>query len=256
MSNTLSNQIIWLTGGTKGIGRALTLKLAQLGNTIYVSARDPIELEKLASAYPGKIIGLTGDITQYSTVIEHAKKIQQQQTHIDCLILNAGNAEYVDTGNFDSQLFHRVFAINFFANTQVIESALTLLRQGKNRYIVGISSSAMFTPLSRAEAYGASKAAFSYLLDSLRVDLSHEGFDISIVYPGFVQTPLTEKNDFPMPMMMNAEKAAEKIITGLQKRRTEIVFPWAFCTLLKLLGALPSSIRNQAMQLFRKKNTL
>ena len=92
------------------------------------------------------------------------------------------------------------------------------------------------------------------MLDSLRVDLSHEGFQVSIVYPGFVKTPLTDKNDFPMPMRMSAENAATKIIRGIQQRQQQIVFPWAFCTLLKLFGILPSPIRNQLMQRFRKAN--
>ena len=254
MQKKICDQVIWLTGGTKGIGRELALLLAQLGNTVYISARDQVAMDQLVSMYPKNIFGLSGDISEAHTVIEQAKKIQQQHTHIDCLILNAGTAEYVDAHQFDAALFQRVFAINFFANTQVLASALPLLRQGNGKYIVGISSSAVFTPLSRAEAYGASKAAFSYLLDSLRVDLSHEGFQVSIVYPGFVKTPLTDKNDFPMPMRMSAENAATKIIRGIQQRQQQIVFPWAFCTLLKLFGILPSPIRNQLMQRFRKAN--
>jgi short-subunit dehydrogenase len=214
-----------------------------------------IELDHLVSLHPNQIIGLTGDITDHQTVMQHAQQIQLQQPHLDCLILNAGTAEYVDSNQFDAALFHRVFAINFFANTLVLAHALPLLRQSNIKHIVGISSSAVFTPLSRAEAYGASKAAFSYLLDSLRVDLSHEGFHVSIVYPGFVKTPLTDKNDFPMPMRISADQAAKKIIIGLQKRQQQIVFPWVFCSLLKLLGVLPSGIRNQLMQRFRKENS-
>jgi short-subunit dehydrogenase len=253
MINLFTHQVIWLTGGSSGIGRELAQQLAQLDNQIYISGRDTTALASLVDAFPQHIIAMAGDITDQATVTDHAKRIQQDHQHIDCLILNAGTAEYVDATHFNSELFERVFAINFFANTRVLSSALPLLRQGESKYIVGISSSAVFAPLSRAQAYGASKAAFSYLLDSLRVDLTAEGFDISIVYPGFVKTPLTDKNDFPMPMRINADAAAAHIVSGLHKRQQQIMFPWLFCTFLKLIGALPSKIRNRLMQKFRKE---
>lgn len=249
---TLTGKVIWLTGGTSGIGRELALQLAKLSNTVYISARNIEELNTLHSK-SSNIIGLSGDITNKKIVAEHAKKIQEDHQYLDCLILNAGTAEYVNSNNFDSALFERVFAINFFSNTQIIQSALPLLRQGSEKYIVGISSSAIFTPLPRASAYGASKAAFSYLLDSLRTDLSHEGFKVSVVYPGFVKTPLTDKNDFPMPMRISVENAVEKILHGIERYQQYIIFPIIFCYLLKFMGALPCSWRNQLMQKFRKE---
>ncbi len=255
MIKKLCNQVIWLTGGSSGIGRELAIKLAILNNIVYISARDSSMLASLVNLYPQNIIGMQGDITEKNKVEAHVQRIRQDHQHIDCLILNAGTAEYVDSNSFNNALFQRVFAINFFANVQALECALPLLRQGHGKYIVGISSSVVFAPFPRAEAYGASKAAFSYLLDSLRVDLSHEGFEISIVYPGFVKTPLTDKNDFPMPMRINANIAAEHIISGLHHRCQQIIFPWGFCFILKMCGLLPSKLRNIVMQKIRKGDT-
>lgn len=98
-------------------------------------------------------------------------------------------------------------------------------------------------PLPRAEAYGASKTAMRYLMQTLRIDLAAEGIDVTLVSPGFVDTPLTQKNDFPMPMRWPVEHAARHIAARLDKRPHEIAFPTPFIAVLKLLGSLPSSLQ-------------
>jgi NAD(P)-dependent dehydrogenase (short-subunit alcohol dehydrogenase family) len=98
-------------------------------------------------------------------------------------------------------------------------------------------------PLPRAEAYGASKAAMRYLMQTLRIDLASEGIDVTLVSPGFVDTPLTQKNDFPMPMRWPVERAARYIAERLDKRPHEIAFPTPLIAVLKLLGSLPSSLQ-------------
>ena len=104
-------------------------------------------------------------------------------------------------------------------------------------------SSVTYWPLPRAEAYGASKAGLRYLLESLRVDLAHEGIDVTLVSPGFVDTPLTAKNDFPMPMRWSAEKAAQHICKRLEKRQLEIAFPMLFIATLRLMACLPKRLQ-------------
>ncbi len=249
------NQIIWLSGGTSGIGQALAFALAERKNTVYITARNTQALAQTCAAYPQHLIPLEGDVTQLSTLQQHAAHIQTQTGHLDLLILNAGTAEYVDTTDFKSPMFHRVFDVNFFGCVHMLEAALPLLRAGTPKIIAGVGSSVTLAPFSRAQAYGASKAALHYMLESLRVDLTPEGFSVLTVAPGFVKTPLTDRNDFPMPMILSSEKAAQAIIKSLERRQQHLYFPRFFCALLALIGHLPSRLRNSLMQRMRKPHT-
>ena len=143
----------------------------------------------------------------------------------------------------DAALIERVVRTNLLANSYCLETALPLLRKGLRPHLVGVVSSVTFWPLPRAEAYGASKAGLRYLLESLRIDLAHENIDVTLVSPGFVDTPLTEKNDFPMPMRWSAPKAAQHICQRLDKRPLEIAFPTLFIAILKLLSSLPKCLQ-------------
>ncbi|NES09786.1 SDR family NAD(P)-dependent oxidoreductase, partial [Pseudomonas laurentiana] len=114
-----------------------------------------------------------------------------------------------------------------------------LLQRGHAPHLVAIGSSVTFLPLPRAGAYGASKAGLRYLIDSLRIDLDRQGIAVTLVSPGFVDTPLTQRNDFPMPLRWSAEKAARHIAQKLERRPYEVAFPALFIACLKLLGHLP-----------------
>ncbi|HBH28499.1 MAG TPA: short-chain dehydrogenase, partial [Desulfofustis sp.] len=115
-------------------------------------------------------------------------------------------------------------------------------RRASRPHLVGIGSSAAYLPLPRAEAYGASKAAVAYLIETLRITLSPEQIDVSLVCPGFVKTPLTDKNDFAMPMRISVEQASRAIRRGIDKRQAEIHFPKRFTYILKTLSLLPRGI--------------
>ena len=164
-------------------------------------------------------------------------------------LFNAGTCEYLDAQHFDMALVERVFTPNLFGTLYGVEAALPLLRaarrEGLPARLAATSSASAYLPLPRAEAYGASKAAISYFLESLRLDLDQEGIDVSLIHPGFVKTPLTERNDFPMPMQVTAEQAADAIIEGLAKGRLDIHFPRRFTYIVKLLGILPPALRRQ-----------
>ena len=131
--------------------------------------------------------------------------------------------------------------INFHAAVGCIEAALPLLRApGSARpHLVAVASQVTAAPLPRAEAYGASKAALQYFCDSLRIDLAADGIDVTVVNPGFVDTPLTRKNDFPMPFLMDADRAARLIVRGLVARPLRLDFPRRLKFLLGLSRWLP-----------------
>lgn len=245
----LSGKRIWITGASKGLGLAITRELLPLGATVYASARDTAALDKLVAAWPDTCIPVPVDLTSLSSQDEALQLLQQQTDYLDILILNAGTCEYVDAGNFSYHPFSSVFALNVSANVQLLERALPLLRRAESRaHIVGISSLVTLLPLPRSEAYGASKAAFDYLLESLRVDLYADDIDVSIVKPGFIRTPLTDRNDFPMPFLMEPEAAAAQVVKTLTTRKYEHRFPWQLSLMMRVMGWLPEGLKVKALQ--------
>ncbi|ALE89654.1 SDR family NAD(P)-dependent oxidoreductase [Pseudomonas versuta] len=234
---------IWLTGASSGIGARLAEELLSSGARVALSARTLPPLQALSDRYPGQVLLVPGDLTDSLQVREIGKRIAQAWGALDTVILNAGSCEYVDVRHFDAALVERVVRTNLLASSYCLESALPLLRAGVRPHLVGVVSSVTYWPLPRAEAYGASKAGLRYLLQSLRIDLAHEGIDVTLVSPGFVDTPLTEKNDFPMPMRWPVLKAARHISQRLEKRPLEIAFPWLFILILKLMSRLPGRLQ-------------
>lgn len=237
---------VWITGASSGIGRALAVRLAGLGATVFASARNQGAL--LALELEAGVHALPCDVSNRAETLGAAESIRTRCGHLDVLIANAGTCEYVDVQALDSALFERVFAANFFGAVHTVEAALPLLRAGKTRWIAGVGSSAAWNGLPRAEAYGASKAALHYLLDSLRVDLAREDFCVTTIAPGFVQTPLTDRNDFAMPMRISVDEAVDAIVAGFTAGRAEIAFPAAFVSALKALRLLPVALRTRLLQ--------
>ncbi|WP_273823971.1 MULTISPECIES: SDR family NAD(P)-dependent oxidoreductase [Pseudomonas] len=234
---------IWLTGASSGIGAAVAEVLLKSGARLAVSARNEQALEELGERYPGQVLVVPGDLTDSQQVREIGERISQAWGALDTVILNAGTCEYVDAREFDASVIERVVRTNLLASSYCIETALPLLRAGTTPHLVGIASAVTFLPLPRAEAYGASKAGMRYLFESLRIDLAYEGIDVTIVSPGFVDTPLTRKNDFPMPLSWPADKAAEHICERLPRRPLEIAFPALFMAGLWPLSRLPRRLQ-------------
>ena len=234
---------IWLTGASSGMGVHMAEELLKSGARLALTARTLAPLKALSDRYPGQGLLVPGDLTDHPQVREIGNRITQLWGALDTVILNAGTCEYVDVRHFDATVIERVVRTNLLATSYCLESALPLLRAGSRPHVVGVVSSVTYWALPRAEAYGASKAGLRYLLQSLRIDLAQEGIDVTLVSPGFVDTPLTEKNDFPMPMRWPAHKAARHICQRLQKRPLEIAFPTLFIATLRLLASLPKRLQ-------------
>lgn len=236
---------IWLIGASSGIGLALARKLLRDGHRVALSARRTAPLGELAAAYADQELVVPCDVTKPDDIAAAVRRIEHSFGAIDTIIYNAGTCEYINNGELDSALVERVMTTNFFGLSRCIEAAMPLLKRGQQPQIAAVSSSAAYLPLPRAEAYGASKAAMSYFLHTLRLDLRRHGISISVICPGFVKTPLTDRNDFAMPCQISAEQAAEEIVAGLRRYKKEIHFPRRFTGLLKLLGALPLGLQQK-----------
>ncbi|RMS94448.1 Short-chain dehydrogenase/reductase SDR [Pseudomonas coronafaciens pv. oryzae] len=228
--NTPVARRIWLTGASSGIGLALAKELLDAGHRLALTARTLEPLQKLADSHPLQVLLVTGDITDSSQVKAMAERIAQEWGALDTAIFNAGTCEYIDARHFEAAMVERVVRTNLLASSYCIEEALPLLRNGNQPHLVGVASAVTFLALPRAEAYGASKAGLRYLYEALRIDLASENIDVTIVSPGFVDTPLTQKNDFPMPMRWPVEKAARYIADNLSRTRRplEVSFPAVF----------------------------
>ncbi|MBU2644638.1 SDR family NAD(P)-dependent oxidoreductase [bacterium] len=242
------NRRIWLIGATSGIGYQLAQDMAKAGHQVIVSGRNRDKLDELHAGDPEHFFPLPLDVTRFDAVQAAGQVIQKTFGGLDTVFYNSGNCIYVDVTDFQHGDFETVFQVNFMGLVYAIEVSLPLLRQGRQPYLVGMSSSAAFVGLPRAEAYGASKAAVQYLMDALRVDLAAEGLDVSTVFPGFVKTPLTDLNDFAMPFLIDVQQASRFILKGMEKRDHNIHFPKRFTFFLKLLGNLPSSWKTKLVQ--------
>lgn len=235
----INNEIIWITGASSGIGRAVALHLAKQGNSVIASGRNRKALEAL-SLESHNIIPLICDLVSTTKDSINAS-LTDITPHIDRIILSAGDCQYLEVDQEDWSCVDSVMDINFHGSVRAIHAALPLLEKSKHGHIVGITSMASLAPFTQAEAYGASKAALSYFLNALRIDLQHKNIDVTDVMPGFIDTPLTQKNDFSMPFLLSPSEASTRIIKAIEKRQYTSVFPKRLFWLFKFLTLIPKT---------------
>lgn len=234
-----------VTGASSGLGRALALKCAAEGHWVVACARNQPALWQLAEEpnAHGRILPVPLDITDRQQIAATVLLLQQRFGRLDRLVLNAGTCEYVDAATPDLAIFDRVMALNFRAQVAMVTAFQALLQQSVQPQLAIVSSLAHLFPFSRNQAYGASKAALSYYADSLRVDLPW--LHVVLVEPGFVDTPLTAKNDFAMPFLLPVDDAAQRIAKALQRRQLRCRFPRRLVWSLTLLRCLPYGVRQR-----------
>lgn len=240
---TASN--IWITGASSGIGEAVTRTLLEEGHRLVVTGRRQQALDRLSALAPERVKTARADTTSQEDLQRIATDLESYGD-LNMAVLNAGTCEYLDISSYNSTVIENNVYTNVVGTARCLDIALPALRRtvakGQPATLVIVSSSAWWFPFGRAEGYGASKAALTYFAHALRADLKSEGIDVVVVSPGFVKTPLTDRNDFPMPFLVSAEDAASRIVRGLRKGRKEIAFPKRFTWTLKVLGALPQGL--------------
>ena len=261
ISTPANNPVVWLTGASSGIGYSLAILLVKSNYQVVISARSAAKLETLFNLYPNHFLVVPCDVTIPEQLKAAVEKIKHHYSRLDILITNAGTCEYLDVHQWDSGMMRRVMDSNYLGTVYTIEAALPLMKytaeiNEKNSklshihnhnhpLILGMCSLATCLPFPKAEAYGASKAAVKYFLESLRVDLKESLIDVSIIYPGFVETPLTDRNTFNMPDKISAEQAAKHIFKGINKRQSQIYFPLRFSLILRFLSMLPNTLKHK-----------
>lgn len=235
-------QTLWLVGASSGIGRETALAFARAGVTVIASARRQGELAALAAEGPvGKIIPLAMDVADPASIAAALATARERAGAIEALLYAAATWTPETESAVSVAAVRHVFEVNLFGCLAVIEAVLPQMQQARRGRIAIVSSVAGFRGLPRALAYGASKAALTHIAETLRLQLHKDHIVVQAIHPGFVRTPLTDKNDFTMPFLMEADQATARIVAGMATDRFEITFPRRFTWMLKLLGLLPDA---------------
>jgi NAD(P)-dependent dehydrogenase (short-subunit alcohol dehydrogenase family) len=231
---------VWTTGASSGIGRALALALARQGQTVVASARRADELGKLAAEDPGgRIHAWPLDVTDGAAVARAVEAIERGIGEIATAVLAAGTHRPVRARDFRAAELETLFRVNVLGTANCLEALIGRMTVRRKGRIAVVSSVAGYGGLPSAAYYGATKAALINMTESLRFDLAPAGVRLQLIDPGFVRTPLTDKNTFQMPFLIEPEAAAAAILRGLASDRFEIHFPRRFTYLMKMLGLLP-----------------
>ncbi len=231
----------WVTGASTGIGRELALKLAADGVHVAVSARSVDKLEELARVH-ANILAVPLDVTARANVEAAHRRIVGTIGPIDLAILNAGVWHPMKASEFDAARVADSMSVNYIGIANALEPLISaMIATGKGQ-IALVASVAGYRGLPNAAAYAPSKAAIISLAEVLRLELSRHGIVVSLVNPGFVETPMTSVNQFPMPYIMKPGDAADRILRGLARGKYEIAFPWQLVTMLKLLRLMPNAL--------------
>ncbi|MDG2424731.1 MAG: SDR family NAD(P)-dependent oxidoreductase, partial [Phycisphaerales bacterium] len=226
-------------------GRAIALEYASQGAFIGLTARSEGLLTDLLGeieAAGGRGMVLAGDVTDREAMARLAGAMQEQAGGIDILLANAGSHAPSDLKAFDVDQYMGLMTLNYAGALNCIQAVLPGMLHSGTGHIVGVASLAGYRGVPSAAAYGASKAALIHFLESMRFDIAHQGIKVTIVNPGFVRTPLTDKNNFHMPFLVEPEKAARIICKGIDRGRKEITFPFLFASFIKMLRILPMPI--------------
>ena len=235
-------KIIWITGASSGIGKALAIKFAEKGWTVVASARRESLLQEL-NKINQNIYSFPLDVTEIENCKLVANKIIEKFGGIDICVFGTGMHDPKSEKRFNLNKIREIMEVNYFGTMNSINSIYEYFSEKKNGQISIISSVAGYRGLPAAGAYCASKAALTSYAESLNFDMQMKNVKVSLISPGFIKTPMTDQNDFPMPMIKSPEFAANEIFKGLtEKKSFEIHFPKAFTYFLKFLQILPSSI--------------
>lgn len=237
--------VAWVTGASQGIGRALCLELARRGWHVAASARRLEQLqtlEKDSSASPGLIRAFCLDVTDPSQCEQVLEQISATFGPVELAVLNAGTHRPLSVADLSVEAIRELMDLNVMGTVNVLVPVLRRMQAAGTGRIGVVASLSGYRGLPSASGYGASKAALINLCESLRIELEGSGVGLQLINPGFVKTPLTDKNPFAMPDLISAERAACYIADGLEKDRFEIRFPPRFAWMMGFLRHLPYSI--------------
>ncbi len=238
----MNKKTIWITGGSTGIGKALAIKFANEGWNVAISARRENLLDDISNKNEN-IFGFPLDVTNKSQCEEVFNTIKKKFESIDICFFSTGTWNPKKEREIDVEQIEEVFKVNFFGTLNTIKAVEEYFRARKSGTLAIVSSIAGYRGLPNSTGYGPSKSALNNLAESLYFDFKRSNVRVCLISPGFIKTPMTDKNDFKMPFLKTSNYAAEKIYDGLVNKNVfEIHFPKSLTLILKIFTFLPSKI--------------
>ncbi len=236
----MNNKVIWITGGSSGIGKALAYKFANEGWQVALSARRE-ELLNQISKSNNNIHSFPLDVLDVEKCKEVFNKIVTKFENIDIAVFSTGIHDPDSERKINLESIRKIMETNFFGTMNSINSVYNYFKDKKSGHISIVSSVAGYRGLPMAGAYCASKSALISYAESLYFEMKRFNVRVSVVNPGFIKTPMTDQNPFPMPMIETPEFAAEEMFKGLTKSKSfEIHFPKKFTFIMKILKIIPN----------------
>ena len=230
---------IWITGGSTGIGKALAIRFANEGWNVAISARRENLLKELSDRYEN-ISPFPLDVTDKENCKNIFNQVKEKFGEIDICFFSTGTWDPKKEKDIDVEQIENVFKINFFGTVNSIKAVEEYYKNRNEGTIAIVSSIAGYRGLPNSTGYGPSKSALNNLAESLYFDFGRHNVRVCLVSPGFIKTPMTDKNDFKMPFLKTPEFAADKIYDGLvNKKIFEIHFPKELTLTLKFFSILP-----------------
>ena len=238
----MNNKIIWITGASSGIGKALAIKFANEGWQVAASARRENLLKELNEKY-SNIHSFPLDVTDSEKCKTISVEILNKLKNIEICVFCSGIHDPQSEKKFSLEKIRQIMETNFFGTINSINCIIDYYKEKKSGQISIVSSVAGYRGLPAAGAYCASKSALSSFAESLYLDMKRFNVRVSVINPGFIKTPMTDQNDFKMPMIKSAEFAADQIYVGLTKKNSfEIHFPKSLTYIMKFIKILPNWI--------------
>lgn len=232
---------VWITGASSGIGSELAQQLAASGVTVAASARSADKLadlnrrNSLIKPYPLDVLDAEASVATFAA-------IERDLGPVDLVILNAGIWDPMIVSDFSATRGKQSLSVNYFGVLHALEPSMRAFAERGRGHIALVSSVAGYRGLMKGAAYCPTKAALNSLAEALYPHLQRKGVTLTVICPGYVKTPMTDVNTFPMPFMVPVEQAVKTIISGLARRKYEIVFPWQMALMMKTLRILPNAL--------------
>ena len=231
----------WIVGGSTGIGKDLALRLARAGVKVAISARSAGPLSETAALHQN-LHPEAADAASPESMKGAYARIVEAVGAPDLVVLNAAIWDPMSANDYSAARAIKSMQVNYGGVCNAIEIILPDMKQRRSGHVAIVASVAGYRGLTKALAYAPTKAALINLSEALNFELHPWNIAVSVINPGFVDTPMTARNDFPMPFIVTSEFAAEKIVAGLKRRKFEIAFPWQLVTILKIARILPYRI--------------
>ncbi len=245
---------VWIVGASSGIGLALAEHLLAAGALLAVSARKTAALDVLASRHPGRVEVLALDVTSAGDWEAAHAALQRRWEAVDHFIFCAADYQPVRAWELDAARAARMVDTNLTGALRGVACVLPAMLARGAGHVALVASVAGYMGLPKSLVYGPTKAALINFAEALYLDVHPRGVGVSVINPGFVDTPLTKQNDFAMPALLTPAEAAAEIAAGLAAGRFEIHFPRRFTTWLRLIRRLPYGLKFRVLAEVAKKS--